>query len=59
MIQKLRKKIIKDNIFKYSIKIADFYYKDSAETMINRINNETSITDPTIKKLSKQNIGYY
>jgi len=46
------KKIIKDSIFKYSIKIADFYYKDSAETMINRIISETSITDPIIKKLS-------
>ena len=46
------KKIIKDSIFKYSIKIADFYYKDSAETMINRIISETSITDPKIKKLS-------
>ena len=34
------------------IKIADFYYKDSAETMINRIISETSITDPSIKKLS-------
>ena len=38
------KKIIKDSIFKYSIKIADFYYKDSAETMINRIISETSIS---------------
>ena len=46
------KKIIKDSIFKYSIKIADFYYKDSAETMINRIISETSIADPKIKKLS-------
>ena len=46
------KKIIKDSIFKYSIKIADFYYKDSAETMINRIISETTITDPKIKKLS-------
>ena len=46
------KKIIKASIFKYSIKIADFYYKDSAETMINRIISETSITDPKIKKLS-------
>ena len=45
-------KIVKDSIFKYSIKIADFYYKDSAETMINRIISETNITDPTIKKLS-------
>ena len=47
------KKIIKDSIFKYSIKIADFYYKDSAETMINRIISETSVKDPAIKKLSK------
>ena len=47
------KKIIKNSIFKYSIKIADFYYKDSAESMVNRIINETSITDPSIKKLSK------
>jgi len=46
-------KIIKNSIFKYSIKIADFYYKDSAETMVNRIISETSITDPSIKKLSK------
>ena len=46
------KKIIKDSIFKYSIKIADFYYKDSAETMVKRIISETSITDPSIKKLS-------
>ena len=47
------KKIIKDSIFKYSIKIADFYYKDSAERMINRIISETSVKDPSIKKLSK------
>ena len=45
-------KIIKNSIFKYSIKIADFYYKDSADRMINRIISETSITDPTIKKIS-------
>ena len=47
------KKIIKNSIFKYSIKIADFYYKDSAERMINRIISETSVKDPSIKKLSK------
>ena len=47
------KKIIKNSIFKYSIKIADFYYKDSAESMVNRIISETSIKDPSIKKLSK------
>tara|TARA_Y200000002_G_scaffold122242_1_gene100313 strand:+ start:43 stop:804 length:762 start_codon:yes stop_codon:yes gene_type:complete len=38
--------------FSYSIKIADFYYKDSAENMIKRINNETILKNPIIKKLS-------
>jgi len=39
--------------FLYSIKIADFYYKDSAENMIQRIKDETNITNPVIKRLSK------
>ena len=48
-----KKIVVKDENFKYSIKIADFYYKDSAKSMINRIINETNIKDPIIKKLSK------
>ena len=44
---------IKKKKFLYSIKIADFYYKDSAENMINRIKNETNINTYIIKKLSK------
>jgi hypothetical protein len=36
----------KDNIFSYSIKIADFYYKDSAKNMSDRIIDETNITNP-------------
>ena len=43
----------KEQKFLYSIKIADFYYKDSAENMIDRINNETNIKSSVIKKLSK------
>ncbi len=39
--------------FLYSIKIADFYYKDSAENMIKRIKAETNIKKSVIKKLSK------
>ena len=38
--------------FSYSIKIADFYYKDSAENMIKRIKDETNLKDPVIEKLS-------
>ncbi len=39
-------------IFSYSIKIADFYYKDSAKNMSNRIINETNIRNPQIKTIS-------
>jgi hypothetical protein len=39
--------------FLYSIKIADFYYKDSAENMIVKIMNETNLNNSVIKKLSK------
>ena len=42
----------KDNIFSYSIKIADFYYKDSAMNMSDRIIDETNITNPVIKTIS-------
>jgi len=47
------KKQINKNKFLYSIKIADFYYKDSALNMIDRIKSETNIKNPIIKKLSK------
>jgi len=38
--------------FIYFIKIADFYYKDSANNMVNRILNETNLKDPLIKKIT-------
>ena len=43
----------KKHKFLYSIKIADFYYKDSAENMILRIKKETNLKNPLIKKLSQ------
>jgi hypothetical protein len=43
---------IKKIVFRYSIKIADFYYKHSAKNMTKRIINETSIKNPKIKKIS-------
>jgi len=43
---------IKEEIFSYSIKIADFYYKDSAKNMFDRIINETNIRNPLIKTIS-------
>ena len=50
---KQTKRFIKGKFFKYSIKIADFYYKDSANNMSDRIINETNIKNPIIKTLSK------
>ena len=39
--------------FSYSIKLADFYYKDSAKLMISRIKNETDIKNSKILQISK------
>ena len=47
-----KKETVKEEIFSYIIKIADFYYKDSAKNMSNRIINETNIKNPLIKTIS-------
>tara|TARA_B100000989_G_scaffold290909_1_gene264698 strand:+ start:428 stop:1186 length:759 start_codon:yes stop_codon:yes gene_type:complete len=46
------KKTKKKQIFLYSIKIADFYYEDSANNMVSRIKKQTNINNSLIKKLS-------
>ena len=46
-------KIINNQSFLYSIKVADFYYKYSAENMIKIIETETNLKNYVIKKLSK------
>ena len=51
-LEKKENKNIKKK-FLYSIKIADFYYKVSAENMVNRIKDETNLKNHVIKKLSK------
>ena len=54
LVEELNKKNqVKKHKFLYSIKIADFYYKDSAENMILRIKKETNLKNPLIKKLSQ------
>ena len=45
--------------FSYTIKIADFYFKDTALMMINRIKNEISIKNPKIKKISDKKYRVY
>ena len=49
--KKKAKKIIKSK-FVYIIKIADFYFKNSAKSMSDRIKKETPITNVRIKSLS-------
>ena len=49
---KVKKNKITPQKFTFSIKIADFYFKDSAENMIKRIEDETNIKTSIIKKLS-------
>ena len=43
----------KNKFFSYSIKVADFYYEDTAKIMIKRIKKETSINNLKIIKLSQ------
>ena len=49
--KKLEKKE-KNSIFLYSIKIADFYHKDSAKMMVQRIESETNLENSSIIKIS-------
>ena len=51
---KKNKKINKDT-FSYSIKLADFYYKNSAQMMISKIKENTTLKNSKIKQLSKNN----
>ena len=41
--------------FSYSIKVADFYYKKTAQLMINRIKSKTLLTNIKLIELSKTN----
>jgi len=52
-VKKIKKKSNPDKKFSYSIKVADFYYKDTAIVMTNRIKNELSINNFKIIKLTE------
>ena len=50
----------KDSIkFSYTVKIADFYFRETALIMIDRIKKESSIKNPKIKKLSDKKYRVY
>jgi hypothetical protein len=52
---KSKKKVKKNKIFSYSIKVADFYYKDSAKLMLEKIKKDSLIKNLKIVELSKTN----
>ncbi len=52
-LKKVKTKTIQNKTFSYSIKIADFYYLDTAQIMFDRIKKEASIKNLKIIKLSK------
>ena len=47
------------NKFSYKIKIADFYYRDTALLLIDRINNETNVKDAKIEKIMENKYRVY
>jgi len=53
------KKEVNIKKFSYNIKIADFYFKESAEQMKTRILTETSIKKVNVNKLSKNKFRVY
>ena len=45
--------------FSYKIKIADFYFRDTALLLIDRINNETNVKDVKIEKIMENKYRVY
>ncbi len=54
-IDKDKQKLKKKHKFSYSIKVADFYYKESAQNMIKRIKNEVQLNKFKIIQMSETN----
>ena len=54
-LKKTKKKENKKSFFSYSIKVADFYYKETANLMVQRIKEETKLKNLSIIKLSATN----
>ena len=61
-LNEIKKKVVKKKkkkSFKYSIKIADFYFEKTAKSMIYRVKSETGINDVKITKISKNKFRVY
>jgi hypothetical protein len=58
-INQQKKEAIKEEFFSYSIKIADFYYKDSARTCLIELLMKQILRTLLFKQYLIRNIGYY
>jgi hypothetical protein len=58
-IKKIRNKKNYNTKFSYTIKIADFYFKDTALMLLNRIKTESFIKNPKIRKISEKKYRVY
>ena len=56
-----KKKLVEksNNSFSYSIKIADFYYNETALIMLKRIKNDSPIKSPKIRKITNEKYRVY
>ena len=52
---KIKRKNVENKNFSYSIKVADFYYRNTAQMMLDRIKDKTSIEKLKIIRLSETN----
>ena len=57
--KKEKKKVINKKKFEYVIKVADFYFHDSAKSLKKRIKNETNISNVRINKISNTKFRVY
>ena len=57
--KKILKKKITNNNFSYIIKVADFYFNETASKMIERIKTETKIKNPKSQKISAKKYRVY
>ena len=58
-IGNIRNKKIYNTKFSYSIKIAEFYFNDTAKILLNRIKTKSLIENPKIKKISDKKYRVY
>jgi len=56
---KIKNNIKKQQRFSYVIKVADFYFNETAQMMMKKIISETSIKKPKIKKISDKKYRVY